>query len=109
VPFWANHDRLNHVATYDSIDNIHSCHHASENRVPAVKMWLRRVRDEPLRATSVFAGECHSQRGAIVHQLIDLAANRVSRTPITVAPRVAALDHEVWHNSMKRDVAKIFS
>src|SRR5215216_4487774 len=96
----SNHDRLNHVATYDLIDNIHSQYNATKYRVPAVEMRLRRVCHEPLRTTSVLAGECHTDCRAIVKCLVDLAANRISRPAIAIAARVTALNHKVWHNSM---------
>src|SRR6185503_17594384 len=102
-----NYNRLNHVAAYDFIDNVHSPYNATKYRVSAIEMRLRRVCHEPLRTASVLAGECHADCRAIVKCLVDLATDRISRPAVAIAARVTTLNHKVWHNSMKRDVAKI--
>ncbi len=53
--------------------------------------------------------KCHSDCRAVVKHLIDLAADLVSGSAIAIAPRVAVLNHKVWHDAVNGDVSIIIS
>src|SRR5205807_2220680 len=96
-----------HITAHDAVNHVHACDNAPEDSIAAVKVRLRAVRDEPLRAASVFAGQGHPDRATLIRNFVNLAANLVARLTVAVAARVAALNHEVGHDAMKGDVIKI--
>src|SRR5262249_48657450 len=57
----------------------------------------------------ILARKCHSDCGAVVEHLIDLAADLVARSPVTIAPRITVLNHKIRDYAVNRDVAKIVS
>src|SRR5829696_7150299 len=67
-------DGADAVAAHDAVDDVHPLDDAAEDRVAAVEVRLRRVRDEPLRPARVLARERHPDRAAAVGRLVDLAA-----------------------------------
>jgi hypothetical protein len=98
----------NFIAAHEIIYDFHIRFvHAPENRVAAVEMRLRRMRDEPLRAARVFARQRHSDRAALVRHHIYLAANLPARTAVAVAARVAVLHHEIRHDAVNRQTVEI--
>src|SRR5205085_1107421 len=64
-PFRYRHVQ-NSVAARYLVNYVHAVCDSTEDCVAAVKMRLRRVSDEPLRAASVFAGQGHADRAALV-------------------------------------------
>src|SRR6185437_5273009 len=90
------------VAARDLIDYFHAAHDASKNRVAAVEVGLRRMRDEPLRPARVFTRQGHAHRGAFEHHFVYLTANRVARPAILVAAWVTGLHYKVRHHTRDR-------
>src|SRR6202008_908473 len=70
-------------------------------------MWLRRMGYEPLRAACVFARKCHPHRGTVVEHLIDLAADLIPRSAVTIAPWITVLNHKIWDYAVNRDASKV--
>src|SRR2546423_7932438 len=95
------------VAARDAVNHVHAFDHSTEDRVAAVEVWLRRVRDEPLRAARVLARQGHADRAATVRNHIYLAANLVAGAAVAVAARVAALYDEVRHDAVERDAVEV--
>src|SRR5258707_5463965 len=99
-PSSLNHDRLHQITPLRMIhDAAHSVLYASEDRVPAIEVGLRRVRDEELGASSVGAGEGHAEGAACVLLEIDLVADGVARAAFLIVARVASLHDEVRHDA----------
>src|SRR5947209_2487820 len=95
------------ITARDAINNVHARGYATEDSVAAIKVWLRAVRDEPLRAAGVFARKCHADCAPVIRDFVNLATNLVARTTVSVAARVAALYDEVRNDAMKRDVVEV--
>src|SRR6266436_2269927 len=62
---------------------------------------------EPLRAASVFAGERHSDCGAIKGHFIDLAANLITGPAVLIAAGITGLNHKVRHDPWNSLAIKI--
>src|SRR5260370_40902180 len=100
IPLIHDHP-ANSIPARDSIHNVHPANDAAKDRVATIEVRLWRVRHEPLPAARVFARQGHADRGALVRHFVNLAANRISRTAIPGAPRIAALNYKVRHHAMK--------
>src|SRR6185295_3723946 len=65
--------------------------------------------DKPLRSACVLARKRHANCGSIVWHLVDLAADRVTRPAVAIAPWITVLNHEIRHDPMNGDVSKIIA
>src|SRR5215218_8039769 len=64
-------------------------------------MRLRRMRDEELAAASVLPVEGDADDATEVRLLTEIVANCETRTALSVAPRIAALDDEVGNDAVE--------
>src|SRR6266436_494388 len=103
------HYLANHVAARNVIDCLHSRNNIAENSVTAVKMRLRRMRDEPLRAAGIFSRERHANRAAFVRHLVYLATNLIAGAAIAITARIAILHNEVRDDTMHCDAVEIIA
>ena len=62
---------------------------------------------KPLRAACVFAGQSHSHCAATIFDLIDLAANLVAGSAISITAWIATLNYKVWNDAMKRNAVEV--
>src|SRR6266566_6430537 len=74
--------------------------HAAKDRVDAVQVRLRRMRDEILAAAGVGTRERHADRADIVAHGIDLIADREPWPAPSITPGIAVLHDEVRHHPM---------
>src|SRR6185503_16931010 len=65
------------------------------------------MRNEELAAPCVRACQRHPHRTAGVAQTVDLIANDVSWTALTIASGIAILQYEVWHHPMPTAVVEV--
>src|SRR6185295_7228120 len=65
--------------------------------------------DKPLRSACVLARKRHADCGAVVGHLVDLAADRVTRPAVAIAPWITVLNHEIRHDPMNGDVSIIIA
>src|SRR2546425_602500 len=90
------------VAHTDRVQHLRATDDAPKDRVNAVEVRLRGVRDEILAPAGVGAGERHADGANVVPHGIDLVAEvepRPGATP-AVSARVAVLDHEIRDDAM---------
>src|ERR1044071_5955476 len=80
-------DGADAVAARDAVYHVHALDDAAEDRVAAVEVRLRRVRDEPLRPARVLARQSHPDRAPSVRHHVDLAAYLVAGAAVAVAAR----------------------
>src|ERR1041384_6357570 len=90
----------NAVALGDLVQYAHVARHASEHRVGAVEMRLRRMGDEELTAAGVGARQGHADGPRLIARLIHFIALHESRPAPPVAARVAVLNHDVGHDAV---------
>src|SRR5436190_11475646 len=74
--------------------------YAAKDRVDAVQVRLRRMRDEILAAAGVGTRERHADRADVVTHGIDLIADREPWPAPPIATGVAVLHDEVRHYPM---------
>src|SRR5207237_10511582 len=82
----------------------------SEDRVHAFEPWRGDVRDEELGAVGIGAGVGHGQGAALelVGVALGLVLELVARPAAAGALGVAALDHEVFDDAVKREAVVEF-
>src|SRR5262245_57939528 len=80
LPTFKNLYFSDEIAARDSIDDLHPAQDLPEDSVPAVQMRLRRMSDEELAATGVFARQRHADRPARIRSSVHLAADLITRT-----------------------------
>src|ERR1044071_4791628 len=103
--FLDDRDGLHAVALLDAVDVLHARDHVAEHRIVAVEVRGGSIGDVELaaRGVGVLAAR-HGHAAAHVLLLVELGLHRVAGAAGAVALGAAALDHEVRHDAMKREV-----
>src|SRR5678815_2563344 len=98
----ANRDPNNTISLNDAIEHVAAAAKLPEDGIPAIEVRLRGVGDEELAPAGIRPGERHAERPSHVSMRIELVTNGIPRSAVSVASRVASLDHEVRHDAMKQ-------
>src|SRR6266568_4349292 len=95
-------DTPNPITHPDRIQHIDTPDDSPKDRVDAVQVRLRGMRDEVLAAAGVGTGERHADGAHVVPHRIDFVAEHEPRPRSTpsVTPRIAVLYDEVRHDAM---------
>ena len=73
-----------------------------KNCVATIEMRLRRMRDEPLRATRVFARQSHPDRAPFVRNFVNLATDLITGAAVGIPTGIARLNYEVRNDAWNR-------
>ncbi len=97
-------DALQRVAFFDRVDHVLPVGHVAEHGVLAVKVRLRRPRDEELTAVRVGARIRHREDARLVREwvAVDLVVELVPRSAPARTGGVAALYHEALNDPVER-------
>src|SRR5687767_4772309 len=87
-----NRDPNNSISLKDAIEHLASGAQLPEHRIPAIEMRLRRVGHEELTAAGMGAGKRHAERPSHVAMWVELVADGIPRSTISVAARIARLN-----------------
>src|SRR6266545_2582529 len=77
-----------------------STDHTTKDRVDAIQVRLRGMRNEILAAAGIGSRERHADGARLITDGVDLIADRETGPAPTVAPRITVLHHEVRHHAM---------
>src|SRR5687768_1093377 len=65
------------------------------------------MRDEELASTGIAPGEGHADGAAEIWLLVQLVANRVARSAVAIAARVASLNDKVRDHAMEHQAVEV--
>src|SRR5215510_13259773 len=88
------------VALTDRVQYGGTSDHPAEDRIDAVEVRLRRMRDEILAPSGVRSRQRHAHRSGLVAHGVDLVADREAGAAPAVAARIAVLHDEVRDDAM---------
>src|SRR5688500_19064958 len=87
-----NRDANNAISLNDAVEHVATLAQPTKHSIPAVEMGLRSVRDEPLAAACIGAGERHPERAPLVAMRVQLVPHRIPGTAISVAARITRMN-----------------
>jgi uncharacterized Ntn-hydrolase superfamily protein len=92
------------IALANGIDDILSADHLAKDRMSAIEVRLRRVRDKELTPIGVRPGIGHRDHARLMGQRVafELIFEPVARSTPTGAGGIAPLDHKVTDHAVKR-------
>src|SRR6266704_1674567 len=90
----------NPISLTDPVQDSAATNHAAKDRIGAVEMGLRWMRNEILAATGIGARESHAYHTNLVPHGIDLVAEHEPRPAPSVAAWIAILHHEIGNHAM---------
>src|SRR6266566_8667410 len=94
-------DRVQHRSAARAADDT------TKDRIDAVQVRLRGMRNEILAASGVRSGERHAHGARFIAHGIDLVANRESRAAPAVTAGIPVLHDEVRHHTMPARAVEI--
>ena len=96
-----NRNPDNSISLKDAIEHLASATQLPEHRIPAIEMRLRRVGHEELTAAGIGTRERHAEGASHVAMRVELVADGIPRSTISVAARIASLNHEIWNHPVE--------